>query len=212
MNTHSNASGRLSIANRIAPLLLRLALGATLLSAVADRFGIWGPPGAATVSWGDWTHFVAYTAKVNSFLPSALAPALAIIATAAEALLGITLILGIFRRPVAFASAALFALFAGAMIVSFGVKAPLNYSVFVVSPLHFCWALGQRRQNSNQMMFSSDASSHPQPVKLLPRAFPPLTFAAHLIVDSRTMRVQWTSLWSFGERPLLRRAISMAHA
>jgi len=64
-------------------------------------------------------------------LPSALAPALAIIATAAEALLGITLILGIFRRPVAFASAALFALFAGAMTVSFGVKAPLNYSVFV---------------------------------------------------------------------------------
>jgi hypothetical protein len=33
------------MANRIAPLLLRLALGVTLLSAVADRFGIWGPPG-----------------------------------------------------------------------------------------------------------------------------------------------------------------------
>jgi hypothetical protein len=36
--------------------------------------------------------------------------------------LGITRILGIFRRPVAFTSAALFALFAGAMTVSFGVK------------------------------------------------------------------------------------------
>ncbi len=93
MNTQSDASGRFAILNRIAPLLLRLALGVTLLSAVADRFGIWGPPGAATVAWGDWTHFVAYTAKVNSFLPSALAPALAIVATAAEALLGITLIL-----------------------------------------------------------------------------------------------------------------------
>jgi len=122
MNTRSDASGRLSIANRIAPLLLRLALGVTLLSAVADRFGIWGPPGAATVAWGDWTHFVAYTANVNSFLPSALAPALAIVATAAEALLGITLILGIFRRPVALASAALFALFADAMTISFGLK------------------------------------------------------------------------------------------
>src|SRR5260221_9526157 len=131
MNTQSDASGRFAILNRIAPLLLRLALGVTLLSAVADRFGIWGPPGAATVAWGDWTHFVAYTAKVNSFLPSALAPALAIVATAAEALLGITLILGIFRRPVAFASAALFALFDGAMTVSFGVKAPLNFFVFV---------------------------------------------------------------------------------
>jgi uncharacterized membrane protein YphA (DoxX/SURF4 family) len=131
MNTHSDTSGRLSITNRIAPLLLRLALGVTLVSAVADRFGIWGPPGAATVSWGDWTHFVAYTAKVNSFLPSALAPALAIIATAAETLLGISLILGIFRRPVAFAGAALFLLFAGAMTLSLGVKAPLSFSVFV---------------------------------------------------------------------------------
>jgi uncharacterized membrane protein YphA (DoxX/SURF4 family) len=131
MNTHSEVSVRSGITNRIAPLILRLALGATLLSAVADRFGIWGPPGAAAVAWGDWTHFVAYTAKVNSFLPSALAPALAIVATAAELVLGITLIVGIFQRPVAFASAALFALFAGAMTLSFGVKAPLNFSVFV---------------------------------------------------------------------------------
>jgi putative oxidoreductase len=131
MNTHSSLSNRSGIADRIAPLLLRLALGLTLLSAVADRFGIWGPPGAATVAWGDWAHFVAYTAKVNSFLPSSLAPALAIVATAAEALLGIALVLGIFPRPVAFAGAALFALFAGAMTLSFGVKAPLNFSVFV---------------------------------------------------------------------------------
>ena len=131
MNTHSSLSDGSGIAEKVAPLILRLALGLTLLSAVADRFGIWGPPGGATVAWGDWTHFVAYTAKVNGFLPSSLAPALAIIATAAETLLGIALILGLFRRPVAFASALLFALFAGAMTLSFGVKAPLNFSVFV---------------------------------------------------------------------------------
>jgi putative oxidoreductase len=130
MNSQSDVSGRLSIANRIAPLLLRLALSVTLLSAVADRFGIWGPPGAATADWGDWTHFVAYTAKVNSFLPSALAPILAIIATAAEALLGVALILGVFRRSVAWASAIVLALFASAMTSSLGIKAPLNYSVF----------------------------------------------------------------------------------
>lgn len=64
-------------------------------------------------------------------MPSSLAPTLAVIATAAEGLLGIALILGIFRRPVAIASAVLFALFAGAMTLSFGVKAPLDYSVFV---------------------------------------------------------------------------------
>jgi putative oxidoreductase len=115
---------------RVAPLILRWALALTILSAVADRFGIWGPPGAANISWGDWPHFVAYTAKVNSFLPRVLAPALAVMATAAEALLGVALLLGVFPRPVAWASAALLALFAGAMTLSFGIKAPLNYSVF----------------------------------------------------------------------------------
>jgi len=51
-------------------------------------------------------------------------------ATVAEALLGVALILGVFRRPVAWASAIVLALFAGAMTLSFGIKAPLNYSVF----------------------------------------------------------------------------------
>ena len=131
MNTHRGLFDRSAIAYSVAPVLLRLALGVTLLSAVADRFGIWGPPGAATVAWGDWTHFVAYTAKVNSFLPSSFAPALAGISTAAEGLLGIAFILGIFPRPVALAGAVLFALFAGAMTLSFRVKAPLDFSVFV---------------------------------------------------------------------------------
>jgi putative oxidoreductase len=115
----------------MAPTLLRWAIALTLLSAVADRFGLWGPPGAANVAWGDWAHFVTYTGKVNSFMPSSLAPALAFLATAAEASLAFALILGIFPRLVAFASAALFVLFAAAMIASFGVKAPLNFSVFV---------------------------------------------------------------------------------
>jgi putative oxidoreductase len=113
-----------------APFILRWALGVTLLSATLDRFGIWGPPGTPNVAWGDWTHLVAYTAKVNGFLPNTLAPTLAVIATGAEASLGVALILGVFRRRIAFTSALLFARFAGAMTWSFGVKAPLNFSVF----------------------------------------------------------------------------------
>ena len=31
----------------------RLALGGTFLAAVADRFGLWGPPGTHNVAWGD---------------------------------------------------------------------------------------------------------------------------------------------------------------
>lgn len=38
---------------RYASVFLRLALGATFLTAVADRFGLWGPAGAANVAWGD---------------------------------------------------------------------------------------------------------------------------------------------------------------
>ena len=55
-----------------------------------------GHPGAGNVSRGDWSHFVAYTAMVNSFLPSNWTDALAVAATAAEILLGIGLILGIY--------------------------------------------------------------------------------------------------------------------
>jgi hypothetical protein len=33
-------------------VLLRVALGATFLTAVTDRFGVWGAPGAPQVAWG----------------------------------------------------------------------------------------------------------------------------------------------------------------
>lgn len=115
---------------RFAPVALRVVLGVTLLSAVADRFGWWGGPGVANVSWGDWPHFVVYTTKVNGFLPAGAAPMLALIATFAETILGAALIVGVFPRSVAFASALLFAIFAGAMTLSFGIKSPLNFSVF----------------------------------------------------------------------------------
>lgn len=119
------------LGRRTAPTILRWMLGLTLLSAVADRFGGWGAHGNPNVSWGDWAHFVAYTAEVNGFLPARLAPTLAVLATAAEAVLGIALLFGWFPRAVAWASTGLFVAFAAAMSLSFGVKAPLNYSVFV---------------------------------------------------------------------------------
>jgi uncharacterized membrane protein YphA (DoxX/SURF4 family) len=100
---------------------------------VADRFGLWGPPGADNISWGNWSHFVAYTAQVNSFLPAAVAPALAVVATVAELALGLALLLGVWPRLVAWATCGLLTLFAVAMTFSFGAKAPLNFSVFVAA-------------------------------------------------------------------------------
>ena len=49
----------------IARLFARLALKASFLSAVADRFGLWGPYGAKNVSWGNFAHFLEYTRSVT---------------------------------------------------------------------------------------------------------------------------------------------------
>jgi len=108
----------------------RLAVGMGFLSAVGDRFGLWGPHGAANVSWGDFAHFTIYTAKVDSFIPSSLALTLAVLATIFEILFGVALVLGLFTRAAAIGSACLLAIFAFSMTISLGIKAPLDYSVF----------------------------------------------------------------------------------
>jgi uncharacterized membrane protein YphA (DoxX/SURF4 family) len=109
-------------------VLLRLALGAAFLSAVADRFGLWGAYGEPGVAWGDFARFTAYTATLNWFAPAGLIPALAWAATIAEVALGLGLILGLYTRASALLSGLLL-LFAAAMAMALGVKAPLNYSV-----------------------------------------------------------------------------------
>lgn len=112
---------------------LRITLATAFLSAVADRFGLWGPPGAAGVSWGNWANFLAYNAKVLSFLPRGLADIAGAVATAAEIGLGVWLLTGWKSRLAGFGSAALLLAFALAMTISFGIKAPLNYSVFTAA-------------------------------------------------------------------------------
>ncbi len=111
-------------------VFLRLALGISFLSAVADRFGLWGAYGQPNVFWGNYVRFVDYTAKLNWFLPASIIPALANIATGAETLFGILLVVGCKTRITALLSGVLLAIFALAMTIALGVKAPLNSSVF----------------------------------------------------------------------------------
>lgn len=112
-----------------AVLYLRLALGAAFLSAVADRFGLWGK----YAGWGNFANFTRYVGQVNSFMPASTIPFLARAATAGETLLGILLIVGLWPRWVALGSAILLAMFGTAMAISFGIKSPLDYSVFSAS-------------------------------------------------------------------------------
>lgn len=110
-------------------LLARLALSAAFLSAVADRFGLYGPPGTAGVAWGDFAAFTSFTALVNPHVPAGFIPALAWTATILEVLFGVLLTLGLLTRLAAIGSGVLLLVFALAMATSLGVKAPLDYSV-----------------------------------------------------------------------------------
>ncbi len=120
-------------ATRAAALALRLALAAGFLSAVADRFGLWGKPGVPGVAWGDWSNFISYTAKLNWFLPHQLIQPVAMLATLLENILAVGLLAGFWLRRFALASCGLLLLFALSMTVAIGLKPPLNYSVYTAA-------------------------------------------------------------------------------
>ena len=122
---------------RVARTVLRLTLAVGFLSAVADRFGLWGKPGASGVAWGDWSHFLTYTGKLNWFLPASLIPIVGAIATLGETVLALLLLVDAWPRYTALASGALLLLFALAMTFTFGIKAPLDYSVYTAAAAAF---------------------------------------------------------------------------
>jgi uncharacterized membrane protein YphA (DoxX/SURF4 family) len=117
-------------------------MGAAFLSGIADRLGLYT---GRNVGYGHFAGFVSYTAKVNSFMPAFSIPFLAWAATAGELALGVALILGVWPRWVALGSAVLLALFGIAMAISFGIKSPMDYSVFSASAGAVLLALWQWR-------------------------------------------------------------------
>jgi hypothetical protein len=69
---HSAKGLRTITLERFAILYARFALGAAFLSAVDDRFGLWGKYGG----WGNFANFTKYTAEVNSFMPASITSSL----------------------------------------------------------------------------------------------------------------------------------------
>ena len=116
---------------------VRLLIGVAFFENVIDRLGFLGPPGAPGVSWGDFSHFIAYTAQVNAFAPTAMIPTLAVLATIAEGTFALTMMFGIRVRLAAAGSALLFFVFASAMVLS-GLS-ELQYGVYLMSATS--WAL-----------------------------------------------------------------------
>ncbi len=117
--------------------MARLLIGVAFFENVIDRLGFLGPPGAPGVSWGDFQHFIAYTAQVNAFAPASIVPALAVLATIAEGTFGVTMLLGVRVRFASVGSALLLFTFATAMVLS-GLS-QLQYGVYLMSIA--AWAL-----------------------------------------------------------------------
>jgi uncharacterized membrane protein YphA (DoxX/SURF4 family) len=118
-------------------LFLRLALGLGFILPVLDRLGILGAPGSANAAWGDWDHFVTYTNVLLPWLGRSLANIMALLATIAEALFGICLIIGYKTRTMALGGGILTLTFAICMILASGINAPFKYPVFVFSGAGF---------------------------------------------------------------------------
>jgi putative oxidoreductase len=113
--------------NHLSILWLRLSLAAGFLSAVASRLSLWGKQSSG------WNNFLEYSAQVNSFLPKPFIPAISVTSTVMETVLGIFLLVGFKTTYVSFVAGCLTLLFAFAMTYSFGIKEPLDYSVFAFS-------------------------------------------------------------------------------
>ena len=117
------------IKKNLPPLFLRLALAATMLSAVADRLGWWG----ANAAWGNWENFQKYTRQLTFFLPESLSTISGYVATFLEIVFALLLLVGFKTRYVAAFTGLLLLIFALSMSISIGVKSTLDYSVWIGS-------------------------------------------------------------------------------
>jgi len=120
--------------SRIIKLFLRFAIATGFLSAVADRLGYWPKEMSA---WGNWDSFMAYTELINPWIPSSVIPFAGTIASIAEVVFALCLIIGFKTELFAKLSGYLMLLFALAIAFSSGVKGALDYSVFAASAAAF---------------------------------------------------------------------------
>ncbi|HET7003345.1 MAG TPA: DoxX family protein [Puia sp.] len=114
-----------------ATIIMRFALATGFLSAVASRLSLWGSHSSG------WAGFLDYTKSVNSFAPASLVSILAVMSTILETSFAILLLIGYKTRWAALGTSVLTLFFALSMAYSFGLKEPLDYSVFAFSASAF---------------------------------------------------------------------------
>ena len=122
----------------IIKLFLRFSIAIGFLSACAYRLGMWPKEYSA---WGNWNNFLEYTQLLNPWVPDALIPTLGSIATGAEIIFAVLLIIGFKTELVAKLSGILLLIFALSMSFSIGIKSAFDYSVFTASAAAFALSL-----------------------------------------------------------------------
>ena len=139
--------------NKIIKIFLRLAIAFGFLSAVADRLGLWPEEISA---WGNWDSFLEYTQLINPVIPEMLIPAAGLVATGAEVIFGICLILGLKTELMAKMSGYLMLFFALAITFSTGIKGAFDYSVFAASAGAFALSTMKEKYLELDVLFSKN--------------------------------------------------------
>lgn len=137
----------------VACWMVRIALLVAFLSAVADRLGIWGPPRASGVSWGNIPNYEEYVAQLNWYLPTGLVPAAGLVATTCGVIFAIGLLIGWRLRWVAVGTGLLLTIFAVTMAAALGPKSTLGYSVSSAAAVAFLLAAVSLPARSRKMDF-----------------------------------------------------------
>jgi len=78
-------------------------------------------------------HFLGFVAYLNWFAPKALIPTIGVLETVIEFELAVTLLIGVYPRVVAWASAALLTSFALTMSIRLGIKMTMGYGVYTAA-------------------------------------------------------------------------------
>jgi thiosulfate dehydrogenase [quinone] large subunit len=131
-------------------LFLRFAIAIGFLSAVADRFGLWNKEVSV---WGNWNNFLEYTQIINPWIPSSMISSIGIIATAAEIVFAVCLIIGFKTELFSKLSGFLILLFALSMTFSTGVKGVFDFSVLTASAGSFALSLIKEKKWELDVLF-----------------------------------------------------------
>lgn len=131
-------------------IFLRFALGLGFLSASMDRLGLWnGILSESQIAWGNWDSFIDYTYSLIPWAGKLMANIAGVIATIAEILFGVFLIIGFKVKLFATLSGILLLLFALAMFIQ-NIKSPFDMSVFTASAASFALAYIQSKYKRSQ--------------------------------------------------------------